>query len=113
VRDDRRRARIMAAVTEHGTAAGAGKRVQRLCRFAVEEMARSAVNANLWPSFAAAALAVAVQAGFSLPSTVAQYASGWPDLPELLATPRASALAGARCTMFPRTWLDGRCGFDE
>jgi hypothetical protein len=67
----------MAAVTEHGAVAGAGKRVQRLYRFAVEEMAR---------------------------------------LPELLATPRASALAGARCTMLRRTWLDGRygrCGFDE
>jgi hypothetical protein len=40
VRDDERRARIMAAVTEHDTAAGAGELVQRLCMFAVEEMAR-------------------------------------------------------------------------
>jgi hypothetical protein len=41
VRDDERRARIMAAVTEHDTAAGAGELVQRLCMFAVEEMALS------------------------------------------------------------------------
>ena len=43
MRDDRRRARIMAAVTEYGTAAygtaaKVGELVQRLCRFAVEEI---------------------------------------------------------------------------
>jgi GAF domain/ANTAR domain len=41
VRDDGRRARIMAAVTGKGTAAGAGELVARLCRFAVDEMALS------------------------------------------------------------------------
>jgi hypothetical protein len=41
VRDDGRRARIMAAVTEKDTTAGAGELVTRLCRLAVEEMALS------------------------------------------------------------------------
>jgi hypothetical protein len=41
VRDDGRRARIMAAVTGKGTAADAGELVARLCRFAVDEMALS------------------------------------------------------------------------
>jgi hypothetical protein len=41
VRDDGRRARIMAAVTGKGTAAGAGELVTRLCRFTVDEMALS------------------------------------------------------------------------
>jgi len=41
VRDDGRRARIMAAVTGHDTAAGVGELVQRLCRFSMEEMALS------------------------------------------------------------------------
>jgi GAF domain/ANTAR domain len=41
VRDDGRRARIMAAVTEKDTAAGAGELVGRLCRLAVDEMALS------------------------------------------------------------------------
>ncbi len=39
--DDGRRARIMAAVTEEDTAAGAGELITRLCRFAVDEMALS------------------------------------------------------------------------
>lgn len=38
---DQRRARIMAAVTEQDATAGAGELVQRLCRFAVDEMALS------------------------------------------------------------------------
>ena len=41
MREDGRRARIMAAVTEQDAAAGAGELVQRLCRFAVDEMALS------------------------------------------------------------------------
>jgi len=41
VREDDRRARIMAAVTEPDTTAGAGELSQRLCRFAVDEMALS------------------------------------------------------------------------
>jgi len=41
VRDDGRRARILAAVSGKGTAAGAGELVKRLCRFAVDEMALS------------------------------------------------------------------------
>jgi ANTAR domain len=121
VRGDDRRARIMAAVAEPDTTAGAGGLAARLCRFAVDEMALSgcaivlmsgaesssmlagagrhartvtglqmelgegpclqahasgipvplpdltAENANRWPTFAAAALAVGVQAEFSLP----------------------------------------------
>ena len=39
--EDQRRARIMAAVTEQDATAGAGELVQRLCRFAVDEMALS------------------------------------------------------------------------
>jgi hypothetical protein len=41
VREDDRRARIMAAVTEPDTMAGAGELARRLCRFAVDEMALS------------------------------------------------------------------------
>ena len=41
MRDDGRRARIMAAVTGQDTAAGAGELITRLCRFAVNEMALS------------------------------------------------------------------------
>jgi hypothetical protein len=41
VRDDGRRARIMAEVTEHDTAADVGELVQRLCRFVVDEMGLS------------------------------------------------------------------------
>jgi hypothetical protein len=41
VRDYKRRARIMAAVTGKDTVAGAGELVARLCRFAVDEMALS------------------------------------------------------------------------
>lgn len=41
MRDDERRARIMAAVSEKDTADGAGELVRRLCRLAVEEMALS------------------------------------------------------------------------
>lgn len=41
MRDDGRRARIMAAVTEKDTATGVGELMARLCRFAVDEMALS------------------------------------------------------------------------
>ena len=41
MRDDERRARIMAAVTVRDATAGAGELIQRLCRFAVDEMALS------------------------------------------------------------------------
>ena len=41
MREDQRRARIMAAVTEQDATAGAGELVRRLCRFAVDEMALS------------------------------------------------------------------------
>ena len=41
MREDQRRARIIAAVTEQDATAGAGELVQRLCRFAVDEMALS------------------------------------------------------------------------
>src|SRR5436305_10475252 len=41
VREDDRRARIMAAVTEPDTTAGAGEMARRLCRFAGDEMALS------------------------------------------------------------------------
>jgi hypothetical protein len=134
VRDNGRRARIVAAVTEKDTAAGAGELITRLCRFAVDEMALSgcalvlmtgtdsssmlagagrhastvtglqmelgegpclqayssgvpvflpdlaAENANRWPAFAAAALAVGVHAEFSLPLTVGPGGIGTLDL---------------------------------
>jgi hypothetical protein len=134
VQEDRRRTRIMAAVTREDTTAGAGELVQRLCRFAVDEMALSgcalvlmsgadsasvlagagrhartitglqmelgegpclhahahgipvllpdlsAENANRWPAFAAAALAVGVHAEFSLPLTVGPGGIGTLDL---------------------------------
>jgi hypothetical protein len=134
VREDGRRARIMAAVTEQDSAASAGELVQRLCRFAVDEMALSgcalvlmsgaesasvlagsgrhaqtvtglqmelgegpclqahasgipvllpdltAENANRWPAFVAAALAVGVYAEFSLPLTVGLGGIGTLDL---------------------------------
>lgn len=41
VREDGRRARIITAVTVRDATAGAGELVQRLCRFAVDEMALS------------------------------------------------------------------------
>jgi hypothetical protein len=41
VRDDGRRARIIAAVTGQDATVGTGELVQRLCRFAVDEMALS------------------------------------------------------------------------
>ena len=41
MREDGRRARIMAAVTGQDATAGAGELVQRLCRLAVDEMALS------------------------------------------------------------------------
>jgi len=41
VRDDGRRARIMAAVTDQDAAAGMGELIRRLCRLAVDEMALS------------------------------------------------------------------------
>ena len=134
MRDDGRRARIMAALTEQDTAAGAGELVTRLCRFAVDEMALSGCalvlmagaesasmlagagphaatvtglqmelgegpclhayasgvpvflpdlageDANRWPAFAAAALAVGVHAEFSLPLTAGPGGIGTLDL---------------------------------
>jgi len=134
VRDDGRRARIMAAVAERDATADAGELIQRLCRFAVDEMALSgcalvlmsgtesagmlagagrhartvarlqmelgegpclqayasgipvflpdltAENASRWPAFAAAALAVGVQAEFSLPLSVRPGGIGTLDL---------------------------------
>ena len=41
MQDTERRARIMAAVTERGAAAGTGELMRRLCRFAVKDMALS------------------------------------------------------------------------
>lgn len=134
MRDDGRRARIMAAVTGPDIIAGAGELMQRLCRFAVDEMALSGCalvlmpgqeaasmvggagrhaqtitglqmelgegpclqayasgvpvllpdltdeDANRWPTFAAAALAVGVQAEFSLPLSVRPGGIGTFDL---------------------------------
>jgi hypothetical protein len=134
MRDDGRRARIMAAVTEKDTAAGVGELMARLCLFAVDEMALSgcalvlmsgadsasmlagagrhastvaelqmelgegpcmqarasgvpvflpdlaAGDANRWPTFAAAALAVGVHAEFSLPLTAGPGGIGTLDL---------------------------------
>ena len=48
MRDDERRARVMAAVTECDTAAGVGELVQRLCRFAVDEMGLSGCALGTW-----------------------------------------------------------------
>jgi hypothetical protein len=134
MRDDGRRARIMAAVTVRDPAAGVSELMQRLCRFAVDEMALSgcalvlmstaesptvlagagqharavtglqmelgegpclqayasgvpvllpdlaASNANRWPTFAAAALAIGVRAEFSLPLSVGPGGIGTLDL---------------------------------
>ena len=135
MRDDgRRRARIMAAVTVRDAAAGVSELMQRLCRFAVDEMALSgcalvlmsaeesptvlagagrhartitglqmelgegpclqayasgvpvllpdlaAENADRWPAFAAAAVAIGVQAEFSLPLSVGPGGIGTLDL---------------------------------
>jgi hypothetical protein len=132
--DGGRRARIMAAVSKQDAVAGAGELIERLCWFAVDEMALSgcalvlmsgaesasmlagvgrhartvtglqmelgegpclsayasgtpvllpdltAENANRWPAFAAAALAVGVQAEFSLPLSVRPGGIGTLDL---------------------------------
>jgi hypothetical protein len=133
VRDDGRRARIMAAVTKDAVA-GANELITRLCRLAVDEMALSgcalvlisgtepagmlagvgrhastvsglqmelgegpclqacasgvpvflpdmaARNANRWPAFAAAALAVGGHAELSLPQTMGSGGIGTLDL---------------------------------
>ena len=64
MRDDGRRARIIAAVTEHDTAAGVGELVQRLCRFAVEEMALSGCALVLmWGAESASVLASSTDQG--------------------------------------------------
>ena len=129
-----RRARIMKAVAVRDAAASVSDLIQRLCRFAVEEMALSgcalvlmsgpesasmlagagrhartvaglqmelgegpclqayssgvpvflpdlsAENANRWPTFAAAALAIGVQAEFSLPLSAGTGGIGTLDL---------------------------------
>jgi GAF domain len=134
MRDDGRRARIMAAVTVRDAAAGVSELMERLCRFAVDEMALSgcalvlmstadsatvlagagrharsvtglqmelgegpclqayasgvpvllpdlaAQNADRWPAFAAAALAIGVHAEFSLPLSVGPRGIGTLDL---------------------------------
>lgn len=50
MREEERRARIMAAVAEPDTTAGAGELAQRLCRFAVDEMALSECALVLMPA---------------------------------------------------------------
>jgi hypothetical protein len=134
MREEERRARIMAAIAGQDATAGAGELARRLCRFAVDEMALSgcalvlmsgaesssvlagagrhartvtglqmelgegpclqahasgvpvllpdltAENANRWPAFAAAAVAVGVRAEFSLPLTVGTGGIGTLDL---------------------------------
>ena len=79
MRDDERPARIMAAVTEHDTAAGAGELVQRLCRFAVDEMGLSGCALVLMSGAESA----------SVPAGAGQHARtvapGGPGMPELLA----------------------------
>lgn len=134
MRDDGRRLRIVAAVTQRDAAPGTSELMQRLCRFAVDEMRLSgcalvlmsetesagmlagagrhaaaittlqaelgegpcleayasrapvllpdltAEDANRWPAFAAGALAVGVQAEFSLPLTVGGSGIGTMDL---------------------------------
>jgi hypothetical protein len=134
VRDDGRRARIVATVAERDTTAGVGELMRRLCQFAADEMSLSgcalvlmsgaeaatmvagagrhartiaglqmelgegpclqayssgipvllpdlaAEEANRWPTFAAAALAVGVQAEFSLPLSVGPSGIGTFDL---------------------------------
>jgi hypothetical protein len=56
VGDDGRRARIMAAVTEKDTAAGAGELIARLCRLAVDEMALSGCALVLMPGAESASM---------------------------------------------------------
>ena len=162
MRDGARRARILAAVTEKGTQAGAGELVAGLCRLAVEEMALSgcalvlmsgpgsasmlagagrhastvsglqmelgegpclqahasgipvflpdltAGGANRWPAFAAAALAIGVQAEFSLPLTVLYqpYAAGGTSLSELLDTSGADRVVVHQATGMIAAQLD-------
>lgn len=134
MQNDGRRLRIVAAVTQRDTAAGTSELMQRLCRFAVDEMRLSgcalvlmsgtepagllagagrhaaaittlqaelgegpcvqayasrvpvllpdltAEDANRWPAFAAGALALGVQAEFSLPLAVGRSGIGTLDL---------------------------------
>jgi hypothetical protein len=56
VRNDGRRARIMAAVTEKDTAAGAGELIARLCKFSVDEMALSGCALVLMPGAESASM---------------------------------------------------------
>jgi ANTAR domain len=87
VRDDGRRARIM-AVTEHDTAPGGGELVQRLRRFAVDEMGLSGCALVLMSGAeSASVLADAlVAADIARDAVLYQpYASADPGLSELLA----------------------------
>ncbi len=175
MREDRRRTRIMAAVAGNDVAADAGELVQRLCRFALDEMALSgcalvlmsgsesasvlagagrhaetvtglqmelgegpclhahasgtavllpdlsAENANRWPVFAAAALAVGVHAEFSLPLTVGPGGIGTLDLcrdrPGMLSDEHlADALVTAeiaRDAVLYQQYAPGRQGLPE
>jgi len=56
MRDDERRARIVAAVTEPDGAGGAGELLRRLCRFAVDEMTLSGCALALMPGTGSANL---------------------------------------------------------
>jgi hypothetical protein len=175
MRDDGRRARIIAAVTGRDATGGAGELLQRLCRFALDEMSLSgcalalmpgtgsatllasagphartvtelqmdlgegpcvqaytlrvpvllpdlaAGEAGRWPAFAAAALAVGVQAEFSLPLSVGRNGLGTLDLcrdtPGMLSDEHLSdalAAAGiARDAVLYQQYAPGGTGLEE
>ncbi len=175
MRDDGRRARIIAAVAERDATGGPGELMGRLCRFAVDEMSLSGCalalmpgteSANLlasagprartitdlqmdlgegpcvqayisrlpvllpdlaageaarWPAFAAAALAVGVQAEFSLPLSVGRNGLGTLDLcrdtPGMLSDEHLSdalvAAAIARDAVLYQQYAPGGMGLEE
>ena len=68
MRDEGRRARIVAAVTEPDTAGGAGELLQRLCRFAVDEMTLSGCALALMPGTDSAKLVEELRAAPAAPA---------------------------------------------
>ena len=56
MRDEGRRARIVAAVTDRDATGGAGELLQRLCRFAMDEMTLSGCALALMPGTSSANL---------------------------------------------------------
>jgi len=127
VRDDGRRARILAAVIEKDTVAGAGELIAGLCRFAVDEMALSGCALVLMAGAESAAMlsgagrhaamVTGLQIDLGEGPCLQAYASGVPVLlPDLAETANrwpafaAAALAAGVHAEFSLPLTAGRSG---